>query len=373
MGRLISNSGLPEDLIPHYFDDIESLLLDKIEDSKCRAVIGAFPYLTSRKIVMALSRKPFGIVLSDAKHNYEIMKSCYPGAVDAYTSLSYKGISRQDLKGISQRNKGILEKTSNVEGTPFRFISTKQILINKLTENIYSQATLHAKMLGFVDECGVVYEWIVGGHNPTINGNNSLDCITSISDALEIEKFTHYWVYLWIESAILDVSKSPELQFITKKNTDEVTKAWEKAHLTYSKYSDGDSNDEYLPMSNYIIDCSKYIKVFSNRLYFDQISQKHGIPIGIKPDKITSFLKKEIKHISIKEHFPVKISYGKHTELFYITSLSGNMYIHELLHSHFFDWLEKHPELQKRQKEDKVTQLEQKIEDLQRLIESLRQ
>lgn len=200
-----------------------------------------------------------------------------------------------------------------------------------------------------------------------------MDCITSIFNELEIEKFTHYWVYLWIESAILDVSKSPELQSITKKNTDEVTKAWEKAHLTYSKYSDDDSNDEYLLMSDYITDCSPYIRAVSHRLYFNEISQKHNIPIGVKPEKINSFLKKEIKNIPMKEYFPVKFSYERHTELFYMTSLSGNMHIHKLLHSHFFDYLEGKPNLQRNYKKDKVTQLEQKIEDLQRLIESLKQ
>jgi hypothetical protein len=51
MGTLIYNSGLPEELRTNHFADINGQWIEKINDPRCAAVVGAFAYLTYERLL----------------------------------------------------------------------------------------------------------------------------------------------------------------------------------------------------------------------------------------------------------------------------------------------------------------------------------
>jgi hypothetical protein len=388
MGRLISSSGLSQHLIPDYFSDIQSQWIAKVEDVKCASVIGAFAHLTHDKFINALIKKNVGIVLSDSAYNRRIITRRIKVGDSFFPDEEYKGIRKSDLKGISEKNKDILDKTTNVEGVAFRFILKSQIRKDGDVDNTYAQPTLHAKMLGLVDKNGIVYEWLVGGHNPTLNGDDSIDCFTSITDLEEIDKFTDYWVYLWIESKILDRDKSPRLmEAINYKGKDKDTvmsQSWQNAFITKSVYIEDKSKqnncNNYFFASFYSTDVCEYLREVSTRLYVRKISHDFNIPVGVKEEFLLEFSRECSIKFSIKAFFPISTKHSN--TLVFVTKTRNGVYFHNLLKDHFFKWLDRHPRYKnhdlgilskdKDADESSRTQyLEEQIKQLQEIVQSL--
>ncbi len=347
MGRLISSSGLPENLIPRSFEDIQSQWIAKVEDVKCASVIGAFAYLTHDKFINALIKKNVGIVLSDSAYNRRIITKQKKGKNSFVPDQEYKPIRKLNLKGISGENMDILNKTTNVENEAFRFILQSQIEIEKKGEvdSTYIQPMLHAKMLGLVDKNGIVYEWLTGGHNPTLNGNDSIDCFTSITDPKKINEYTDYWVYLWIESKILDRDKSLELINAVNYNSRDsntVARAWKQAHFTVSKYMDKEVDSHFCAHDRCPNGMHHFLFALKNRKKIVKISQDSNIPIGIQDKYLEKFQDKSrfdglrLKFFSLPE--------SKQESL--IMYKDGKIRLHNLLKNIFDTWLDEAPSKQ---------------------------
>ncbi len=344
MGRLISSSGLPENLIPRSFEDIQAQWIEKLKNPECVSAIGAFAYLTDNKFIDVLLEKNVGIVLSDAACNRRIITKQKKRKDSFVPDQEYKPIRKLNLKGISGENMDILNKTTNVENEAFRFILQSQIEIEKKGEvdSTYIQPMLHTKMLGLVDKNGIVYEWLTGGHNPTLNGNDSIDCFTSITDPKKINEYTDYWVYLWIESKILDRDKSPELINAVNYNSRDsnaVARAWKQAHFTVSKYVDEEVNfDDYFNASEFCKDQSSFFRSISNRQYLYNMSKKNNIPIGVPDEYVKQFQEELTISLKLRDFFPVQSEKPKKALILHI-KYREKMLFHNSLKDYFLYWL----------------------------------
>ena len=344
MGRLISSSGLPENLIPRSFEDIQAQWIEKLKNPECVSVIGMFAYLTDNMFIDVLLEKNVGIVLSDAACNRRIITKQKKIKGSFVPDQKYKPIRKLNLKGISDKNMDILNKTTNVEDDAFRFILQSQIQIKKKGEvdSTYIQPILHAKTLGLVNENGIVYEWLVGGHNPTLNGNDSIDCFASITDPKKINEYTDTWVYLWIESKILDRDKSPELINAVNYNSRDsnaVARAWKQAHFTVSKYVDKEVNfDDYFNASEFCKDQSSFFRSISNRQYLYDMSKKNNIPIGVPDEYIKQFQEELTISLKLRDFFPVQSEKPKKALILHI-KYREKMLFHNSLKDYFLYWL----------------------------------
>jgi hypothetical protein len=348
MGKLIYNSGLPEELRTNHFTDINKQWIDKINDPKCLAVVGAFIYLTSERLLTALSKKKMVIILSGLPQNHLLIKSSHPGSVNSYSGQEYTGITKREFKGLSPFNQSRLDKMTNFENTPIRFLLNESI--EKINQNEWGQPMLHAKSFGLVGEDGI-YEWNVGGHNPTFNGNVCLDsytCIKRENDPDELEKHVDTWIDWLYESAVLDIKKSPDLlNVLQAKNKDAVIfqESWSKAHFTYSKYVvDEDVNfDDYFNVNEYCSDIHKYLIQLKNRQFIVKTSFDNNIPIGVD-DKYREVFQKEstISSLKLREFFPVSEQKPKKALILHI-KYRKKLLLHNSLKENFFIWLNKCP------------------------------
>ncbi|MGA1590454.1 MAG: hypothetical protein ACO36B_06585 [Methylophilaceae bacterium] len=348
MGTLIYNSGLPEELRTNHFADINGQWIEKINDPRCAAVIGAFAYLTYERLLTVLSRRKMAIILSGSDKNHFVIKASYPDAVNSYSGQKYTGITKLDLKGLSSFNKLRLERITNFgENTPFRFLLNQSI---KKPSKEWGQPTLHAKSFGLVDKDGIIYEWITGGHNPTINGNDSLDsysCIKREKDPDEIEKHIDTWIDWLYESVVLDINKSPDLvnalQFEGRNKDTLMLQAWSKAHLTYSKYADEEVNfDDYFIANEYCADLHHYLVPMKNRRFISQVSLNNNIPIGVDDKYLKQFQQETKISLSLREFFPISEQKTKKSLILHM-EYRKKMLFHNSLKEHLLSWLDKCP------------------------------
>lgn len=374
MGKLDYKSGLPEDKKANYFKDITSDWIKEIENEKCVAVIGIFPSITDNKFIDALIKKHVGIVLSDSGYSCRIITKSLKR--DHFNSdEEYKGIRLSHLRGIPEKYKDILNKTTNVEGEAFRFFLRDQIVNNQ--EN----SSLHAKVLGLVDKQGCVYKILTGGHNPTYNGNISIDTYTTVTDPKEIDRHIHIWVCLWIESVQLDRAKSPDLMDAVKKNWKEnkdikdiIWQALKNASITRSYYVESNQNnlDDYLLTNNYTSSTHKYLDSIQIRKHIKEISDQHNVPIGVKEEYLSDFIKR--KNMKITNFFTLS---EKPENTLVFADNTKKVYLHKLLIPNFLKWLDDHPQYKKeldshpKYKLEEHKRLEERVRVVEELVEEL--